>query len=142
MYVREQLATNSESLARSSRLYTALMVCHRSKSTSARKQNLGYEYLDDFWANGHLDHPDEYSITGLEQFRIAGEHWATLAALTDMWIDIERAILTVYEQGQRRSRRVAGAVRSDDTGDMQITRQYRAGQRRRSDPSVSSRHPG
>ena len=98
MYVWEQLAANREFLAKSSRLEAALIVCHRSKSTSIRKQNLRYEYLEDFWAQHDFKHPEELRISGLEQFKIGGEHWATWATLTDIRIDIERAVLTVYKR--------------------------------------------
>jgi len=98
MYVWEQLAANREFLAKSSRLEAAIIVCHRSKSTSIRKQNLRYEYLEDFWAQHDFKHPEELRISGLEQFKIGGERWATWATLMDIHIDIERAILTVYER--------------------------------------------
>lgn len=54
--------------------------------------------MEDFWAKHDFKHPEEMSIGGLERFKIAGEHWATWATLTDIRIDIERAVLTVYEQ--------------------------------------------
>ena len=54
--------------------------------------------MEDFWAKHDFKHPEEMSIGGLERFKIAGEHWATWATLTDIRIDIERAILTIYEQ--------------------------------------------
>lgn len=68
------------------------------QSTSIRKQNLRYEYMEDFWAKHDFKHPEEMRIGGLERFKIAGERWATWATLTDIRIDIERAVLTVYEQ--------------------------------------------
>lgn len=37
-------------------------------------------------------------IGGLERFKIAGERWATWATLIDIRIDIERAVLIIYEQ--------------------------------------------
>lgn len=98
MYVWEQLAADRDFLAKKSRFEAALIVCHRSKSTSIRKQNLRYEYMEDFWAKHNFKHPDEMRIGGLERFKIAGERWATWATLTDIRIDIERAVLTVYEQ--------------------------------------------
>jgi hypothetical protein len=98
MYVWEQLAADHDFLSRKSRLEAALIVCHRSKSTSIRKQNLRYDYMEDFWAKNDFKHPEELRIGGLERFKIAGEHWATWATLTDIRIDIERAILTIYEQ--------------------------------------------
>ena len=98
MYIWEQLAANRDFLASKSRFEAALIICYRSKSTSVRKQNLRYEYLEDFWAKQGFKHPEELRIGGLERFKIAGEHWATWATLTDIRIDIERAVLTVYEQ--------------------------------------------
>ena len=98
MSLWEQLAANRELLAHASRLDAALIVCHRSKSTSIRKQNLRYDSLEDIWADSHLKNADEHGITGYEQFKIAGEHWATWATLTDQRIDLERAVLAVYEQ--------------------------------------------
>jgi hypothetical protein len=98
VYVWVQLTADRDFLARKSRFEAALVVCHRSKSTSIRKQNLRYDYMEDFWAQQDLEHPDEMRIGGLERFRIAGEHWATWATLTDIRVDIERAILAVYEQ--------------------------------------------
>lgn len=98
MYVWEQLAADRDFLARKSRFEAALIVCHRSKSTSIRKQNLRYEYMEDFWAKQDFKHPEEMRISGMERFKIAGEHWATWATLTDIRIDIECAILTVYAQ--------------------------------------------
>ncbi len=98
MYIWEQLAADRNYLASSSRLAAAIKICHRSKSTTIRKQNLHYEYMEDFWAKHDFKHPEEMSIGGLERFKIAGEHWATWATLTDIRIDIERAVLTVYEQ--------------------------------------------
>jgi DNA-directed RNA polymerase specialized sigma24 family protein len=98
MYVWEQLAADRDFLARKSRFEAALIICHRSKSTSIRKQNLRYEYMEDFWAKQDFKHPEEMRISGIECFKIAGEHWATWATLTDIRIDIECAILTVYEQ--------------------------------------------
>jgi len=97
MYVWEQLAAERKFLAQSSRLEAALIVCHRSKSTSIRKQNLRYEYLEDFWAKHDFKHPDELAVNGLERFKIGGERWATWATLVDIRIDIERAVLAVYE---------------------------------------------
>lgn len=98
MYIWEQLAANRDFLARKCRFEAALIVCYRSKSTSIRKQNLRYEYMEDFWAKQDFKHPEEMRIGGLERFKIAGERWATWATLTDIRIDIERAVLTVYEQ--------------------------------------------
>ncbi|MBZ0282545.1 MAG: hypothetical protein K8L97_17530 [Anaerolineae bacterium] len=98
MYIWEQLAADRDFLARKSRFEAALIVCHRSKSTSIRKQNLRYEYMEDFWVKQDFKHPEEMQISGMERFKIAGEHWATWATLTDIRIDIECAILTVYEQ--------------------------------------------
>jgi hypothetical protein len=98
MYVWEQLAADRDFLARKSRFEAALIVCHRSKSTSIRKQNLRYEYMEDFWAKQDFKHPEEMRISGMERFKIAGEHWATWATLTDIRIDIECAVLTVYDQ--------------------------------------------
>mgnify|MGYP005855547543 FL=1 len=98
MYVWEQLAADRNFLAKTSRLEAAIIVCYRSKSTSIRKQNLRYEYMEDFWTKHDFKHPEEMRIGGLERFKIAGEHWATWATLTDIRIDIERAVLTVYEQ--------------------------------------------
>jgi len=98
MYIWEQLAADRNYLSTWSRLATAIKVCYRSKSTSIRKQNLRYEYMEDFWAKNDFKHPEEMRIGGLERFKIAGEHWATWATLTDIRIDIERAVLTVYEQ--------------------------------------------
>jgi len=98
MYVWEQLAADRDFLAKKSRFEAALIVCYRSKSTSIRKQNLRYEYMEDFWAKHDFKHPEEMRIGGLERFKIAGERWATWATLTDIRIDIERAVLTVYEQ--------------------------------------------
>jgi hypothetical protein len=98
MYIWEQLAAQHNFLATTSRLDAAIIVCHRSKSTSIRKQNLRYEYLEDFWAQHEFKNPDELRISGLERHKIAGEHWATWATLMDIRIDIERAVLTIYEQ--------------------------------------------
>jgi len=98
MYIWEQLAADRNYLSTWSRLATAFKVCYRSKSSSIRKQNLCYEYMEDFWAKHDFRHPEKMRIGGLERFKIAGEHWATWATLTDIRIDIERAVLTVYEQ--------------------------------------------
>lgn len=98
MYIWEQLTADRNYLSTWSRLATAIKVCYRSKSTSIRKQNLRYEYMEDFWAKHDFKHPEEMRIGGLERFKIAGEHWATWATLTDIRIDIERAVLAVYEQ--------------------------------------------
>lgn len=98
MYIWQQLVEDHEFLAKMTVRDAAIVVCHRSKSTSIRKQNLRYEYMEDFWAKHDFKHPEEMRIGGLERFKIAGEHWATWATLTDIRIDIERAILTVYEQ--------------------------------------------
>jgi hypothetical protein len=54
--------------------------------------------LEDFWAKHDFEHPEEMRIGGLERYQIAGEHWSTWATLTDIRIDIENAVLTVYEQ--------------------------------------------
>ena len=98
MYIWEQLLADPDFLATKSRLETAIKVCHRSKSTSIRRRNLRCQYLGDFWAKHDFEHPEEMRIGGLERYQIAGEHWATWATLTDIRIDIERAILTIYEQ--------------------------------------------
>ena len=98
MYIWEQLLADPEFLATTSRLEAAIKVCHRSKSTSIRRRNLSCTYLGDFWAQYDFEHPEELRIGGLERYRIAGEYWATWATLTDIRIDIERAILTIYEQ--------------------------------------------
>lgn len=98
MYIWLQLTEDREFLTHLSRLEAAIKVCHRSKSTSIRKQNLRHKFLEDFWVDGNWDDPEERNIIGLERFKIAGERWATWATLTDIRIDIERAVLTVYEQ--------------------------------------------
>jgi hypothetical protein len=98
MYIWQQLVEDHEFLAKMTVRDAAIVVCHRSKSTSIRKQNLRYEYMEDFWAKNDFKHPEEMRIGGLERFKIAGEHWATWATLTDIRIDIERAVLTIYEQ--------------------------------------------
>ncbi|NJL55318.1 hypothetical protein HC928_09135 [bacterium] len=98
MYIWQQLVEDHEFLAKMTVRDAAIVVCHRSKSTSIRKQNLRYEYMEDFWAKHDFKHPEEMRIGGLERFKIAGERWATWATLTDIRIDIERAILTIYEQ--------------------------------------------
>jgi hypothetical protein len=98
MYIWQQLVEDRQFLAKMTIRDAAIIVCHRSKSTSIRKQNLRYEYLEDFWAQQDFRHPEEMRIGGLERFKIAGERWATWATLTDIRIDIERAVLTVYEQ--------------------------------------------
>jgi hypothetical protein len=98
MYIWQQLVEDHEFLAKMTVRDAAIVVCHRSKSTSIRKQNLRYEYMEDFWAKHDFKHPEEMRIGGLERFRIPGERWATWATLTDIRIDIERAVLTVYEQ--------------------------------------------
>jgi hypothetical protein len=98
MYIWQQLVEDRQFLAKMTIRDAAIIVCHRSKSTSIRKQNLRYEYMEDFWAKQDFKHPEEMRIGGLERFRIAGERWATWATLTDIRIDIERAVLTVYEQ--------------------------------------------
>lgn len=98
MYIWQQLVEDRQFLAKTTIRDAAIIVCHRSKSTSIRKQNLRYEYLEDFWAQHDFKHPEEMRIGGLERFKIAGERWATWATLTDIRIDIERAVLTVYEQ--------------------------------------------
>lgn len=98
MYIWQQLVEDHEFLAKMTVRDAAIVVCHRSKSTSIRKQNLRYEYMEDFWAKQDFKNPEEMRIGGLERFKIAGEHWATWATLTDIRIDIERSILSVYEQ--------------------------------------------
>lgn len=98
MYIWEQLVADRYFLVNKSRFEAAIIICYRSKSTTIRKQNLRYEYMEDFWAKHDFDHPEETQIGGLERFKIAGEHWATWATLTDIRIDIERAVLTIYEQ--------------------------------------------
>lgn len=98
MYIWQQRVEDHDFLANMTARDAAIVVCHRSKSTSIRKQNLRYEYMEDFWAQHDFKHPEEMRIGGLERFKIAGEHWATWATLTDIRIDIERVILTVYEQ--------------------------------------------
>jgi hypothetical protein len=98
MYIWEQLLDDHEFLATKSRLEAAIKVCHRSKSTSIRRRNLRCQYLGDFWAKHDFEHPEEMRIGGLERYRMAGEYWATWATLTDIRIDIENAILTIYEQ--------------------------------------------
>ena len=98
MYIWEQLIADPEFLAITSRLEAAIKVCHRSKSTSIRRRNLRCNYLGDFWAQHDFEHPEEMRIGGLERYRIAGEYWATWATLTDVRIDIERAVLMIYEQ--------------------------------------------
>lgn len=98
MFLWLQLTENHDLLADMSVREAAILVCHRSKSTSIRKQNLRYEYMEDFWAKHSFQHPDERSINGMERARIAGEPWAAWATLTDIRIDLERAVLTVYEQ--------------------------------------------
>jgi len=98
MYIWEQLIADHDFLATTSRLEVAIKVCHRSKSTSIRRRNLRCQYLGDFWATHDFEHPEEMRIGGLERYQIAGEHWATWATLTDIRIDIEQAILTLYEQ--------------------------------------------
>ena len=98
MYIWEQLLADPEFLATTSRLEAAIKVCHRSKSTSIRNRNLRYDYLGDFWAQHDFEHPEEMRIGGLERYRMAGEYWATWATLTDIRIDIERAVLMIYEQ--------------------------------------------
>ena len=94
----EQLLADRDFLATMSRLEAAIKICHRSKSTSIRRRNLRCQYLGDFWAKHDFEHPEEMRIGGLERYQMAGEHWATWATLTDIRIDIERAILTIYEQ--------------------------------------------
>ena len=98
MYIWEQLIADPNFLATTSRLEAAIKICHRSKSTSIRRRNLRCQYLGDFWAKHDFEHPEEMRIGGLEHYQIAGEHWATWATLTDIRIDIEHAILIIYEQ--------------------------------------------
>jgi DNA-directed RNA polymerase specialized sigma24 family protein len=98
MYLWEQLIADRSFLAKKSRFEAALIVCHRSKSTSIRRQNLRCEYVEDLWSQSDAKHPEESQLTGLESFKIMGERWATWATLTDIRIDIERAVLNVYEQ--------------------------------------------
>jgi hypothetical protein len=97
-YLWGQLVVNRAFLAHSSRLDAAILVCHRSKSTTMRKYNRRYDYIEDLWADSGLQHADERGISGYEHFQFAGEPWAAWATLTDLRVDLERAILAVYEQ--------------------------------------------
>jgi hypothetical protein len=57
MYIWQQLVEDHEFLAKMTVRDAAIVICHRSKSTSIRKQNLRYEYMEDFWAKHDFKHP-------------------------------------------------------------------------------------
>lgn len=72
MYVWEQLAADHNYLSTWSRLAIAIKICYRSKSTSIRKQNLRYKYMEDFWAKHDFKHPEEMSIGGCKSRHVSG----------------------------------------------------------------------
>lgn len=98
MYIWIQLTEDREFLSGMSRLEAAIKVCYRSKSTSIYKQNIRYEYTQDYYSRSQYEYPEEHDLTGLEKFKIGGEYHATWAALADIRIDFERAVLTIYEE--------------------------------------------
>jgi hypothetical protein len=98
MYIWEQLAADRDFLATTSRLEAAIKVCYRSKSSSIYKQNIRYEYTQDYYARSPYEYPEEHDIMRLEKFKVGGERWASWATLSDIRIDIECAILILYEE--------------------------------------------
>ncbi|MEM9954448.1 MAG: hypothetical protein AAF846_22760 [Chloroflexota bacterium] len=98
MFIWMQLAEDREFLANMSGLETAIQVCYRSKSSSIYKQNIRYEFIQDFYARSMYEYPEERHITGLEWRKLDGDYHAVWSVLADIRLDFERAVLTVYEE--------------------------------------------
>ena len=98
MYIWMQLSEDREFLATTSRLEAAIKVCYRSKSSSIYKQNIRYEFIQDFYARSMYEYPEERHITGLEWRKLDGDNHAVWSVLADIRLDFERAVLTVYEE--------------------------------------------
>ena len=98
MALWQALVADPDYLAMVTKFDTALKICHRSKAACIYRQRLRYDSIEDMLAKSSLKHADERSITGFEREKVSGEPYAAWATLLDLRMDLEQAILTVYEQ--------------------------------------------
>lgn len=97
MALWEELVAHPAFLESMTKVEAAILICRRSKCSAIKKCGLRYDSIEDIFANSSLKNADERSITGLEREKVSGEPYAAWATLLDLHMDLEQAILTVYE---------------------------------------------